>query len=734
MISNKSQPSNIKVFCRFRPEENSNSSKSKLSAIRYESSKELTITPKSDASKSLKFEFDEIFSSNNSSQETLYRTIAKPIIEDVLQGFNGSILAYGQTGSGKTYTITGEDICDPVSMGIVPRLISTVFDHIESSDNNIEFTIKVSFFELYLEKIHDLADISNKNLKIRENSMKGVYIEGLTEHFVSTDCELFELLRIGTQNRHVSYTKMNSKSSRSHSIFSLTVSIHNSIEFSGRTGRLYIVDLAGSERLAKTGTEGLRLKELQNINKSINSLISVINCLTDGKSNYIPYRDSKLTRILNDSLGGNSKTSIIVTCSPLLDNESETIGTLRVGSIAKTIQNKPKRNREPTFAELKLKLVIIEEEIREKGKKIASLEEILKKNNISIDESVVLTEKYEVSDTKIIETDEFLIELEEVSDTLTTYAEENSKLSKTNKIMTQTIEDLTTSKNNQEALISLLKEKQAKVEAAISVKLTNFEKQKIENSLISEKLEKAQSKKIELERTLNEKTAEFEDLKLKLKVFMDRQEPLTNSSDVIEDLKEKLMIEQQKQKKFQIELSELNLRYNIALQDQTISLQNEEKVTLDREIKARNDKIEALQEDIEKIENSHRLVETILNEDEASIKERTEKLEKELNDLACLYKQLISRQSSSNIEKQINLRKIQRLNQKIEGLESEFNEKKSGLAEVEAEANKILDEIAAQSIFNKVRVPIRGGAGKGFRISTFSRLSVKPREYASLRG
>ena len=172
---------------------------------------------------------------------------------------------------------------------------------------------------------------------MREDKIKGVYIEDLTECHVSNEEDILAEMKKGMSNRSVAYTNMNEASSRSHSIVILNVKQTNLIDLSVRNGRLYLVDLAGSEKISKTGVSGATLEEAKMINKSLTCLGMVINCLTDGKSAYIPYRDSKLTRILQDSLGGNAKTTLIIACSPSNFNEAETLSTLRFGLRAKVL-------------------------------------------------------------------------------------------------------------------------------------------------------------------------------------------------------------------------------------------------------------------------------------------------------------------------------------------------------------------------------------------------------------
>ena len=732
-MSKNNQAGNIKVLCRFRPP-NTEEISSKLMNLEFNNNKSITVVPSVENAAPLEFTFDHVFSPE-STQEDVFNIAAKPIIEDVLQGFNGTIFAYGQTASGKTHTMTGHDINDYASMGIVPRMISTVFDKIESADENVEFAVKVSYSELYLEKINDLIEVDRKGLKIRQDRSRGVYISNLSEHYVASDYDVFELLRIGTENRQVNCNKMNSRSSRSHTIFSLVVTQNNSLDMSARIGRLYLVDLAGSERVSKTGAEGQRMEELKAINKSLNALGQVINLLTDGRSTHIPYRDSKLTRILQDSLGGNSKTAIIITCSPALTNEFETISTLRFGFRAKAIKNKPKVNRELTMAELKLKIAKIEEELRKKTVKISKLEMALNQNDVTLPgDLTILTEKTDESDEfKNTDTDDYFLEIEEARNKLTNLVEENCKYKRTSAELKMSLEELDQSNSSQSALISVLETKIVRMESAIYNKVELTQKLSIEKDVLSSKVEDAHSKKLELERILNDKLAESEDLRFQVKIHVGDEEISTESTDLIEQLKNKLMNEQQKYKKNQTEMQSLQFRLGQALQELTKEKKGEENELLNREIMARNEKIKLLEDELDFITENHRSVKRILSEDEETLNERTNELEKNLEQLTNMYKQLLARQSSVNIEKQLNLRKVTRLNETIKKLEEDLKMKKEQLVAAESEANKILDDIASQSIFNRIRVPIKGGGGKGFRASMANRLSIKSnRTYASM--
>ena len=284
------------------------------------------------------------------------------------------MFAYGQTGAGKSYTMMGADIDDNVSKGIIPRIVEQIFASILASPGNIEYTVRVSYMEIYMERIRDLLQPQNDNLPIHEEKSRGVYVKGLLEIYVSSVQEVYEVMRRGGTARAVAATNMNQESSRSHSIFVITITQKNVESGSAKSGQLFLVDLAGSEKVGKTGASGQTLEEAKKINKSLSALGMVINSLTDGKSTHIPYRDSKLTRILQESLGGNSRTTLIINCSPSSYNDAETLGTLRFGVRAKAIKNKAKINAELSPAELKQLLKKAQSQVTTYETYLASLE------------------------------------------------------------------------------------------------------------------------------------------------------------------------------------------------------------------------------------------------------------------------------------------------------------------------------------------------------------------------
>lgn len=288
-----------------------------------------------------------------SRQSDIFDFSIRSTVDDILNGYNGTVFAYGQTGAGKSYTMMGSDIDDEENRGVIPRIIEQIFASIMSSPSTIEYTVRVSYMEIYMERIRDLLNPQHDNLPVHEERSRGVYVKGLLEIYVSSVQEVYEVMRRGDAARAVAATNMNQESSRSHSIFVVTITQKHVETGSAKSGQLFLVDLAGSEKVGKTGASGQTLEEAKKINKSLSALGMVINSLTDGKSSHIPYRDSKLTRILQESLGGNSRTTLIINCSPSSYNDAETLSTLRFGMRAKAIKNKAKVNAELSPVELK---------------------------------------------------------------------------------------------------------------------------------------------------------------------------------------------------------------------------------------------------------------------------------------------------------------------------------------------------------------------------------------------
>ncbi|CAL1390479.1 unnamed protein product [Linum trigynum] len=340
---------NVQVIIRMRPLSGSEiSQQGHKTCVRRESPQVIAWTGPPES----RYTFD-LVADENVSQEQMFKVAGLPMVDNCMGGYNSCMFAYGQTGSGKTYTMLGDieggTRRHSVHCGMTPRVFEYLFSRIQKEkdvrkDEKLKFVCKCSFLEIYNEQILDLLDPSSNNLQIREDVKKGVYVENLKEVEVTSARDVIQQLIEGAANRKVAATNMNHASSRSHSVF--TCIIESKWESQGvthhRFARLNLVDLAGSERQKSSGAEGERLKEATNINKSLSTLGLVIMNLvsiSNGKSLHVPYRDSKLTFLLQDSLGGNSKTIIVANISPALCNSLETLGTLKFAQRAKFIKN-----------------------------------------------------------------------------------------------------------------------------------------------------------------------------------------------------------------------------------------------------------------------------------------------------------------------------------------------------------------------------------------------------------
>ena len=349
------------------------------------------------------FTFDHVYD-QQSTQAEVYETTARPVVESALMGYNATIFAYGPTGTGKTYTMEGFESNE--TRGIIPRSIEQIFGHIErNASPRIRFLVRASYLQIYNDMISDLLKPERTNLSIREDKRRGVFVEGLSEWVVRTPREIYELIKRGSLERATGSTRMNAVSSRSHGVFIIITEQSETTyvddrgeplapdEFrrlvrdaetrgasggggagssaaaggvSGgaaaaaaphgldchvrqlfRVGKLNLVDLAGSERVGVSGATGQRLEESKKINRSLSALGNVIAALTDPHGRqHIPYRDSKLTRILEDSLGGNCKTTMMAMASPAHEAHSESLSTLKFANRAKNIRNEAKVNED----------------------------------------------------------------------------------------------------------------------------------------------------------------------------------------------------------------------------------------------------------------------------------------------------------------------------------------------------------------------------------------------------
>jgi len=294
-----------------------------------------------------RFQFADVLGPT-SCQSDVYEVAAWELVEGVLAGYDGALLCYGQTGSGKTYTLEGS-LDDWPQAGILPRAAHHIFEGARQLSDNV--VVKVSFVEIYMEKVQDLladrASCGTPSLGVRDLDGRGPRVQGCREVEVDSLKDLLRLARLGSSNRHVATTRMNDRSSRSHSIFSITVAHIDPEDGRMFTGTLHLVDLAGSERQLLSHSEGQRLAEARTINRSLSTLGDVIAALapTHGDRrealNHVPYRNSKLTWLLREALGGSAQAVLVLTISPAMVDRPETLSSLRFGSRAMRVCNQP---------------------------------------------------------------------------------------------------------------------------------------------------------------------------------------------------------------------------------------------------------------------------------------------------------------------------------------------------------------------------------------------------------
>ena len=465
------------------------------------------------------FTFDAVYD-RNSKQLDLYAETFAPLVDSVLDGFNGTIFAYGQTGTGKTYTMEGIKN-DAENRGVIPNSFEHIFSHIAKSENQL-YLVKASYLEIYMEDVRDLlAKDQTKALELKERPDTGVYVKDLSTFVCKSISEIEHVMNVGNQNRSVGCTNMNEHSSRSHAIFIITVECSEqdkSGESHIRVGKLNLVDLAGSERQAKTGAVGERLKEATKINLSLSALGNVISSLVDGKSIHVPYRDSKLTRLLQDSLGGNARTVMVANIGPANYNYDETITTLRYANRAKNIKNKPRVNEDPKDALLRefqeeiarLKAQLNQRPPKERRKK-EKKEKIIKEKPKPVIKDSKDNQQTLESAAKIDDQEDLSDEDEEVGD-----EEEDDNSIK------EMADKLATEKELLESDTSMLAEEKDKLLQEVRRKEAMLVREKAEKEKMAQKIDKMESKLLtggktivdhtnELQRALEQRRAEVAD-------------------------------------------------------------------------------------------------------------------------------------------------------------------------------------------------------------------------------
>ncbi|XP_037353123.1 kinesin-like protein KIF11 isoform X2 [Talpa occidentalis] len=404
----------------------------------------------------------------STKQIDVYRSVVCPILDEVIMGYNCTIFAYGQTGTGKTFTMEGERSPneeytweeDPLA-GIIPRTLHQIFEKL--TDNGTEFSVKVSLLEIYNEELFDLlnpsSDVSERLQMFDDpRNKRGVIIKGLEEITVHNKDEVYQILEKGAAKRTTAATLMNAYSSRSHSVFSVTIHMKETTidgEELVKIGKLNLVDLAGSENIGRSGAVDKRAREAGNINQSLLTLGRVITALVE-RTPHVPYRESKLTRILQDSLGGRTRTSIIATISPASLNLEETLSTLEYAHRAKNIMNKPEVNQKLT------KKALIKEYTEEIERLKRDLAATREKNGVYISEENfrAMSGKLTVQEEQIVELIEKIGAVEEELNRVTElFMDNKSELDQCKSDLQSKTQELeTTQKHLQETKLELVKE------------------------------------------------------------------------------------------------------------------------------------------------------------------------------------------------------------------------------------------------------------------------------------
>ena len=519
----------VKVMVRVRPQNQREKDRNCSVIVDTDSSNcQITLNNPNESEIQKIFLYDAIFPIS-CSQQAIYEEGAFPLVDSVIEGYNGTIFAYGQTGCGKTHTMMGDPINEE-KRGVIPRAFAHIFGSIESSPTK-NFLIRCSYIEIYNEEIHDLIGKDTKNkLDLKENSDKEMFIKDLSMHIVTGINEIEKLMLTGTKNRSVGETAMNKDSSRSHSIFTIYIEASENDGQGGQritAGKLNLVDLAGSERQSKTGATGDRLKEANKINLSLSALGNVISALVDGRSSHIPYRDSKLTRLLQDSLGGNTKTLMIANISPSSENYDETLGTLRYASRAKNIKNQPKVNEDPKDALL-----------REYAEEIKKLKLMLENGgpttpNINLSSANHTNENLRPINKKDIMDDS--VEYESPNSKPKKNKNKNGSDNEFNENEQKLKEEIFDERRKREQLENLLKEMEQKLTRGGTLPTGNLEENK-KNKDISGKLKKQKKKE---EQLMHEKQQKEEEILNIEKKYDSLQEEVEELRKIIKRLRKK---------------------------------------------------------------------------------------------------------------------------------------------------------------------------------------------------
>lgn len=651
----------VKVIIRFRPLIEAELNCNPLTCVEIEDSK---VTVYGNGNNSLSFNFDRVLVSI-SSQEEVFNNGPEDVVGSVMKGFNGTIFTYGQIASGKTFTMFGdEDEGDKA--GVVVRSINKVFDFVEQAEESSEFLIKVCFFELVCEKIYDLLNPLGNGLKIR-SSKRGTFVQGVREVYVTCVEDARELVKIG-----LGYQNSRKKSIPGHTIFTLDIQ-QNCPGVGSLSSRLYLVDLAGVEKPSSIPNSP-KSASMKSLNSSLSALGMVI-CALSEKSSYIPYRASKLTRILEESLGGNSKTIFIITCSPSPLNIEQTCNSLRFGIRLKSVKNKPKINKDLNMFELNIQYLQKLEQLTQLKRKYQILQyrksqtisSLSSRNSIKTDlESPKLQIDYTELKLELDEIYQRIDQQQKIKLSLEQESVENDKKLKTEEELSKKYESLVTElAQHCNMLDEELKETEENIEKSSAV----IDRTKTEIETEQDEIE-------QLEMKINAIASENEHFKCKLKCLKEMRSSISKQA-VEEQLRRRIKEEKVNNKGIKSEIKKIQEEIDLLL------FKRFREYIFGEDLQLTASKIFELEVQIENARTKFLEDEKNLTGLQRNLKNKQDVLSKVADKVDKDYKDITVKHAQIVLEKSILSKKVERLEEKVGGLESALEKVEKKLKKIE---------------------------------------------------
>ena len=694
----------INVFCRFRPPSELELEHTSNNCITILSPKQLLVRKDNNLDIQQDYTFDGLFLPQTPLDQIYTRT-TKQIIENVLMGFNGAIICYGQTGTGKTYTMNE----------ITPLAVNQIFNGIGASDKDNEiFKIEVSIIEIYKEQVNDVLDSKKTNLNLIENKLKrkNLTIENLTTVSVNTENELNDIIYKGTIKRNTNNTTMREYTAKSHNIIIITIYRYYKDKNYLRTGTLYLCDLEGSEKITKMNpVEGESIEEQKLVNKSLSALASVVQSLSIKNDTifHVPYRDSKLTRILAECLGGSAYTTLILTCTQNEYNLSETRNTLLFGERAKKIRNKPVINIElnadknPIIKEILNKRNEEENNMDERAKKTAEFKRMYENEINQLKGQIKQLKENQNMDLNVIQELKENINLLE-NDKQNLKITKEKLLIKENELkdMNKKIKDLKKKCEKDDELIENLKNEGNRLKKENDgIKYLEMEKEgymqqveEKENEIknLEENIREKEQNIRKLNSELDEKKTGIKSFQIKMeKMEKDFNNQINNKDLIIKELENNIENEKNEKKKQKKIVQELN--DNLIEANNKINNYENKIKEQNRNMKINNNELEELKNEIinlkKKIENLEKSKQELIQEHTIEV----DKLHKEIFEL----KSNINKLKSDNKTKDNNMQYLKEEKEKLEKMKEDYiNEVKEKESEIQnkiTELNTLKDEI-----------------------------------------